>query len=339
MGGNALKNCITRRYQKEEYFKLVREVQDRISVLLPWSFPVAIKAYANKESFGDMDVILCSENLPSDYIEKLEKFFKPKELVKNGNCISFEYKELQIDLIITPKEEYRTSYYYFAYNDLGNLIGRVAHSMGLKLGHDGLSYNWRVDTYQFRNIVLLTDWEDILPVLGYDYKRYAEEFNDLEDIFKFVVSSPFFNKDIYLLHNKNHTSRVRYAKRKTYTDFLDWIEGYEGTFVQRYYAAYKIQGDKNIWLPYLFSCISGFKNTYKEVQVQWDDAVLRKSKFNGDIVKAQTGLDGKELGKFMQYLKEKQYGERWDNLIRTSTPFQIGQEIDRCYSWYKNIIP
>lgn len=344
MGGNALKNCSTRRYRREEYFDLCNEVVFKTSYWLPCSFPHVIEAYHNKESFGDMDVIILSDMLPYNYLEIIKEVFEPAELVKNGNCVSFEYKNFQIDFIITPEEEYSTSVRYFSYNDLGNLLGRVAHSMGLKLGHDGLSYNWRVDTYQFRNIVLLKDWKDILPVLGYDYNDYKHGFATLEEIFKFVVKSPYFNKDIYLLRNRNHTSRVRDAKRKTYMDFLDWIETYQETEEQKAYAAtrHSISG-KDVWLPYLFSKIEGFEAVYSAVNVEWKQAILIKNKFNGDIVKEQLGLEGKELGKFMRYLKDIQKSKdpesNFYKIVLNGAETDIQNEIDRCYQWYKQRIP
>lgn len=271
-----------------------------------------IKAYSAKESFGDMDIAIEYDNLPVNYEKLVEIVFKPEEMVRNGNCLSFEYKEFQIDLIITPSSEYTTSLHYFDYNDLGNLLGRIAHSMGLKLGHDGLSYNWRVDTYQFRNIILLTEWEDILPVLGCSYERYVQGFFLLEDMFEFVVSSPYFNKDIYLLHNRNHTSRVRDAKRKTYTEFLKWLETYQETDAQ---IAMKEQrpreAGKQQWLPYLFETIEGFEETYKSVQTEWDQTVEFKKRYNGDLVKQWTGIEGKELGIFTKWVKETLDQERF----------------------------
>lgn len=301
MGGNCLKNCTTRRYMAEEYHTLEKEVTGKLMAVLPHSFVVPIKAYNSKESFGDMDLLISSDRLPQTFVQVIHDVFSPKELIKNGNVISFEYKEFQIDAIITPCKEMRSSIFYFAYNDLGNLVGRVAHSMGLKLGHDGLSYNWRVDTYQFKNIVLATDWKVILPLLGYEWERYVAEFETKEDIFKFVVSSPYFNKDIFYLHNRNHTSRVRDAKRPTYMEFLKWLETYEETGIQK---VNKNMTKENYLHQVLFTEIPGFEELWITVQEEWEDQKEYKRKFNGHLVREWTGLDGNELGKFMrEYLE------------------------------------
>lgn len=305
MGGNALKNCVVRRYLDKEYKQIDMDTRYSLSLLFPKSSVLPVLAYKNKESFGDLDILLCSENLPSDWVETVVKWFKPKEYVKNGNVLSFEHRQFQVDLIVTKPEELMTSYFYFAYNDLGNLLGRLAHSIGLKLGHDGLSYNWRVEDYQFKNEVISTDWREICNVLGVSYEHYCQGFDTLEDIFKFVAASPFFHSDIYLLENRNNYARTRDKKRKTYTEFLKWIENYDHTESQIANKIARYSNNKSIWLPYQFSVIKGFEETYNRVQTEWAEEVEYKKRFNGDLVRKWTGLDKQELGMFMKYLKGK----------------------------------
>jgi hypothetical protein len=305
MGGQALKNCVTRRYDAEEYYALEKEVLKRLKSLFPESQPLAIKAYSAKESFGDMDVLIDSELLPSSWVKDVCECFSPKEFIKNGNVLSFEFRECQVDLIVTDPSEMHSSYNYFAYNDLGNLIGRVAHSMGLKLGHDGLTYKFYAqERHVFREIKLLDDWEQILPVLGYSWERYQQGFDTLEDIFEFVVSSPFFNKSIYALENRNHAARTRDQKRKTYMEFLKWIESYDETNTQN---ALKFRSKEN-WLGYLFDIVPNFRQQYELTQYEYDDSVEFKSRFNGTLVTQWTGIEKQELGSFMKWFKAY-YGE------------------------------
>jgi hypothetical protein len=313
MGGNALKKCITRRYSHKEYVALASLITYQLKNLFPDCRFEIIKAYHEKESFGDMDIIIDSTNLPVDWVEQVVQEFEPAETYKNSNVLSFEHREFQIDLIVTPACKYQTSLDYFAYNDLGNLLGRVAYRMGLKLGHDGLSYNWRDGTHLYKSAVLLTDWKDILPVLGYDYEIYAQGFDTLEDIFKFVVTSPYFCKDIFMLHNRNHISRIRDMKRKTYMEFLKWLETYEDTAVQKINAGWvernKNTVGKNCWLPQLFATIPGFKSVYEQVEKEYQQHLLFKARYNGDLISVWTGFKGKELGHFMRWINEKYGGK------------------------------
>lgn len=326
MGGNALKNCTTRRFQAEEYYTLEHEVLEMLSDVFIISRIKPILAYRYKESMGDMDVLVESDCIPNNWMDLLKKKFQPKETLKNGNVFSFEYKECQIDLVLTKKEEFESSYQYFNYNDLGNLCGRVAHSMGLKLGHDGLTYKFfgANERHLFKELKLLDDWKDILPVLGYSYERYEQGFYTLENIFEFVVSSPFFNKSIYALENRNHAARIRDKKRKTYMEFLTWLEGYEETGEQKFVGgAVKFEHNKSDWLQYLFGVIPSFKEQYDATVKECAQAQEYKKRFNGDLVSAWTGLEKQELGRFMAWLKSYKNQERWKKDIVTLNPVLV----------------
>lgn len=298
MGGNALKNCTTRRFDREEYFALVFRINGILQNRFPDCRFEVIKAYANKETFGDMDIVIESDNLPANWVNQIREAFAPAEMVLNGNCLSFEYCQLQIDLITMPSQDYRSALNYFAYNDLGNLLGRIADSMGLKYGHDGLSYRYTVGTHCFRVIPITRDLGTILPVLGYSVERYNTGFDTLEDIFLFVMSTPFFNESIYLLENRDNRSRARDEKRKTYTEFLEYLRK-TPSFFKNHYPKHE---DKSDWLPFLFEMLPGFKESYEQCAKDYDDHLIYKRRFNGELVSHWTGLEGKELGNFMQYL-------------------------------------
>ena len=312
-----MKNTETRRYQAEEYHKLAQEVLEIIEQLFPFSRCSVIRSYKNKESFGDMDILLCSKNLPSNWTQEIKDYFKPNESVKNGNCLSFDYKQLQIDVIVTKQEEFETSSNYYSYNDLGNIMGRISNSLGLKLGHDGLSYNFREGTNNYRNVVLSRDWKVVCDVLDLNYKRFTEGFDNLEGIFKFVVSSPFFNKEIFVLENRNHAARVRDKKRTTYTQFLKWIANDDNLLPKDYYYQRR---NKEFYLSYLFDVIPHFKDTHKKVMQEWELDKKFKARYNGSIVSKLTGLSGKELGAFMQWNKAYYGEEGLKTIINTINP-------------------
>ena len=54
----------------------------------------------------------------------------------------FETNFFQLDLILTSKENFDNYLRYLSFNDLGQLIGRVAFSQGLRYGGEGLYYNF-----------------------------------------------------------------------------------------------------------------------------------------------------------------------------------------------------
>jgi len=312
MGGNALKEVTTRRYKYSEYISLCADVLNKLKAEFTDCECNVIKAYRSKESFGDMDVML--EVTPGyDYKEMIERLFSPNQIVKNGHVWSFDYKEFQIDLILLAYEIFDIAGIYFSYNDLGNFMGRIAKKMGFKYGHEGLMYVINDGDYQFAEIPVTTDHYKIFDFLGYDIERYFEGFNTMEDVFKFASSSPYFHKDIFLLHNRNHKARVRDAKRKSYHDFLEWMETAEG-LPEYEWLSYESKGSyltEEEHAPFLkkaFEMFIGFEDKYHKAMEEFQKNLDFKQKFNGALVMELTGLEGKELGQFMQFMRELSAG-------------------------------
>lgn len=130
MGGNALKIVKTRRYSKKEYEKILLEVGSILTTMdVVFNIP---ESYGAKESFGDLDVLILSESLKNNILSIIKDKYSPNEIHHNGNVYSFDYKEFQIDFIVVGEENWHTSKKYFEFNDLGNLIGRIAYQMGFR---------------------------------------------------------------------------------------------------------------------------------------------------------------------------------------------------------------
>lgn len=298
MGGNALKNTTTRRYQKEEYHELAKEVKEKLTAIFPHSQIEVIPAYANKPSYGDMDVLI-DATYPTNIADVLKNTFGYNQLVKSGSVTSFDYKELQIDLIKAAPEEFEFSLHYYSYNDMGNLLGKMAHKFGVKYGHDGVWYVMRDGDYQFKEILLTRDPQQALALLKLDYKK-STGFQELEDMFAFVASSPFFSPYYFLLteEQKNAADRVRENKRKTYQTLLTWLEEHKDNLPQ-----FKPFRDKDAYLPMLFEHFQGFVDQYAQGKIQLEQKRLQQaiieSKFSSQKITEWTGLEGKELGRLM----------------------------------------
>lgn len=300
MGGRALKDTFTRRYKRQEYFDLEREVTGLIEGLNVDTVVGTIKAYAEKESFGDMDLLVASDRLPSNFKELIKDTFQYNQIVCNGNVWSFDYKELQIDLILTPHHIMDFASVYYSYNDLGNLIGRIAHKFGLKFGHDGFWFINRDGGQGRKDILVSRQVGDIFDFLGFDYFRWLAGFNTLDDIFTFVENSKYFNPDIYLFENLNHTARVRDRKRSTYSAFVERCEKMVGTK-----EFFTFEKDKSVYMLMMFDAFPDFKDAYIEMR---KDQLLKNElndKFNGNKVRDITQYNGKQLGEFMSYIRDK----------------------------------
>lgn len=318
MGGNAL-SFETRRVEADEYFNLVDEIEEKwhaSSSDFSTTDIYAIPSYFNKKDFGDIDFVL-PRKPGLDFAKVIKEVYKPREIYSNGGCYSFDYKGVQVDFITTKKEELTTSYEYFAYNDLGNLIGRIAHKMGCKYGHHGLSVLIKDGDYLIKEIQLSRDPREIHEFLGYDFDERAN-IEELEDIFKYAQSSPFYASSIYQLDNRNAVARIRDKKRKTYTEFLKWIE----VNPKADEFPWDLFGDKSQWI--LSACVwFGKLAEYKEALQQRKKQVELKERFNGDLVSQLTGLREKELGEFMKQFREAFPTEQLFNMSASQIQAEI----------------
>lgn len=311
MGGNVFKELKTVRLTAKEYasfeFSIARDLNDIDEIELFQFIP----HYASKESFGDMDILVsyeCEEQM-NNIMRYISGQFASFQVSRNSNVLSVAYplyeNYFQVDFIFVDEIYYESSLSYYSYNDLGNLRGRIAHMLGLKLGHQGLQYIHRESDQVVFTIDLCQDAREIDRFLGFSDENIQKMWGynspgpqTLEDIFEYVVSSKYFNPDIFLLHNRNHVSRVRDAKRRTYMLFLEYCNSLP--VAEKPY--FKKPFDKSL---YAQDAIDHFNKRFifDMKMKSHERKKLLKSKFNGDIVMQVTGLQGKELGNLMIELR------------------------------------
>jgi hypothetical protein len=303
MGGNALTEGLTRRHNASEYFDKIGQVINHMQYANGILRSQLIESYRSKASFGDADILYSTyDNKPfsTDAVRKI--FPESKEISRNSSVISFEYDELQVDIIHVNKSEFDYALSYFSYNDLGNIIGKLAHQLGLKHGHRGLTMPIRDGDNIVGEVVLTLRHRTTLEFLGLDADRFDAGFDTLEDIFEFVRTSKYFSPESYKLENLNTIAKMRDKKRTTYREFLAYNEA--NPVINPYVKS----KDKTVHLQHIFDYF-GFVALEKYQSVTKDLAATRyiKTRFNGDIVSKLTGYTGKGLGQFMQYLKKNEF--------------------------------
>lgn len=294
MGGNAIKSA--QRIDKVKFDQYWEELK----ALFPEPVMQRTKSYRQKEDFGDIDVVVQTDpNI--NYKKMVKERVGDVETFDNGPFFSFLYKDAQVDFIFHNEKEYKIALHYYSWNDVCNFIGRVARTLNFKFGHDGLFYEDHLDDHYKVSIFVSNDIDDILEFLGYDPKRWHEGFDTIEQILEYGASSKYFNPLYFSLEEQNNIDRVRNKKRKMYQHMLKYI------------ADHNLQAKPKL--------------TDEEKETHVKRAILRfgpawhielgvakfnyqrhlefRTYFNGDIVKELTGLDGKELGKFMQQIKTK----------------------------------
>jgi hypothetical protein len=319
MGGSALKNIVTRRYLREEYFTAAENILTILKSELGIECDL-IKSYSSKESFGDIDIIYTGAEALSE--DKFRKLFSPDELVTNSNVTSLNYEQIQVDFIYVSDNIYDYASSYYAFNDLGNLIGKCAHQFGLKHGHAGLYLPLYDGTNKFASLLLTTDYSVALEFLGFDSIRFNEGFDSLPEIFDYVESSEFFNPEIYSLDKLNSVDRIRDKKRTTYQQFLSYCSNLS--------TEYPEQNRTNIEnLEYIFSSFPFAYAEYKDMMRDRALNMIAKQKFNGELVSSITGFVGKDLGKFMKHIRND-FSFTPENIMY-ATDFEIHEKIIKEY--------
>lgn len=329
MGGRALKNTITRRYERAEFDTISVELMDTLrSDFKRVAMPLF---YKNKPSFGDADIILSMEGFNGNMRDYITDKFGPNEIFHNGNCWSFDYKELQVDLITVSAEDFDTNEMYLSYNDLGNYIGKIAHGFGLKYGQNGLTYDHYFKGINIGRVTISKDYRKIFEFLGLDYNRYLIGFDELEDIFKYISESKYFNWEYLQLENNNKVNRDRDKKRKSYMLFLEYID----KNVKDDSHKFQYEKDKTIYIDKIndFFPEANLELEIRKAEYEYCKSLYIKTKFNGGDVMRKYGLEGKELGDAMNGFKVF-----IDNVIGSDTyeDYIINSSIESIYEDFES---
>lgn len=308
MGGKAFPNLKTARLDKNGFMTVATACMARLERQFPDNQFKVIDSYRSKESFGDLDILWCG---PSIERESMRQALKASHTQPNGPVTSFaiplnEEMIFQVDLIHVQCNEMESASSYFAFNDLGNLLGRIFHRMGLKLGHKGLCFVVREDgndSHAIKEVVLTRSWKEALEFVGYDFETWQKGFDTLEDVFRFAVNNPLANRTIFRLDETNHQARVRDRKRKTYQEFLRWVhDPANGIPENEMIPKSELRA---MYLQKAFDTFPQFKSEFNAIQKEMDERREAKRKFNGDLVRGLTGLEGQDLGNFMRSFIEE----------------------------------
>jgi len=221
-------------------------------------------------------------------------------------------------------EDYDSNYHYLAFNDLGNYIGRIAHRLGLKYGQEGLWYNHYLKGQNLGRVMVSKDYREIFKFLDLDYDRWLEGFDELEDTFKFALTSKYFDSNMFQLDSLNRINRERNLKRASYMSFLDWIntnhpevegEELESNLIKTVNAKFP---DANFTL------------NIKEIEYREAKKAFIHAKFNGSMVMTKYGLKGKAIGdalnSFNRYIEKD--GFSFDDYILSETQENIFNEFE-----------
>lgn len=321
MGGSALNSqgVFTERKNTEDFLRIGNEIQANVFDSLGLKSSM-VRCYHSKTDHGDLDLLVqlpmydftVGENF--DYPGWITKTFKPQAIHTNANVHSFDYQNFQIDFIKICNESWDTARIYYSYDPLGNIMGKSYHKFGLSYGWDGLYYKFRnFNGKNSQDILISTDPEKIFAFGDYDYQRYLQGFETLEEIYDFCINSKYFNFDTFKMENLTQIDRKRNRKRKSYAAFLEYVnaKNIDKTFNFNTKESYISMVDE--YFPEA--------GLIKKLEVLKADDELNRlaaEKFNGNIIMEwMPELQGKELGAAISKFKENCGGDYRTYIINT----------------------
>lgn len=332
MGGSLLKDKgatrITTEKYNDVYVPALTELLDKIGIRFEF-----VRFYHEKPDHGNINILINRSTVINKVDTVVSLNPNRKEVVckylteqgyplyRNQDVVSFLFDGcLQVDLIFTATKSFAYATNYFAWNDLGGLVGRLSRGLGLKHGHQGLYYvQYNEDkTEKLGEHLLTLDYDVTLDILGLDVKRFHQGFNNLEEIYEFIVKSPYFGTRAFILEDLPCKNRHRDSKRNTFIGFEEYIQANTKRLPE---ACGILPKDKEAFIlqlfPHIQQDVDACKQAYKE----------RKeiaAKFNGNIImEMYPELTGKDLGGFIGKFKNK-YDK--DYLLNAS-PEQIVADI------------
>lgn len=338
MGGNALALAVvngnpepvgvkSKRLHKKDFDSLTARVVKVLNAAIEKAnvlgahivdAPHEVKAYRQKETFGDLDLLVDGELFTFVSYEEVMELLRvefnhtgplpyktkdKKDMVMSIGLPSDEAEVyFQLDLIASERAYYNFQSSYLNWNDLGNLVGVVASSNGfLKYGHDGLRYLFRDGDNLFESVVLTNDWDEALEFFGYSQERYYAGFDNLMEIYEYAASSRYFSPSLYAFENRNHTQRTRDRKRPTYNGFLNWIEEQDAVG----YFNSKTPMDSDRWKERVYAFFPTFAQTEVDTWAKLERRKVFKEYFNGGrLLKFKPELQKQAISDYLKALEQ-----------------------------------
>lgn len=341
MGGNAIKKVPTVRLSRSRYHAYCEELEHALKSAFPGGDFRVIPAYGEKPDFGDLDMLYAftDQSGYQAFHDQSPELLHAAQVVKNGDVMSMgvpisgdEY--FQVDFIRSNPCKIDFAEFYFGYNDLGNLMGRIARYLGLKLGHEGLFYVFRPEEkpdYVFREVLVSNDVDTVLGLLGFDPEGYhRNDFARLSDVFEFVMSSRYMMKEIFLAGNHNHITRKREKKRGTYKAFIEYLETLPDDAHTPIYRFEEKSGLRNQMI-YNIMQIDTFRRAFLETERAYQRRQEFLRRFDGKVVAEITGLSGVALGEFIQAFRNGMRKEAFEGYVLSVDPHTLERDILSAY--------
>ena len=304
LGGKALKETKTERKTTAQFNDIASRLLPKLKEILGTELYI-LKFYHSKPDHGDMDILFKVDdefrNKKLIVRQLVKEHLNPHQIIVNDGTTTFDFEEFQIDLSPVNEDIWESTKFWMDYDPSSNLLGKLFHKFGLKYGPDSLHYPYRGDSGQvMEDIVITKDFRKMMEFLGLDPERKYKGFDTLEEIYDWIISSKYYNTEFFLLDNLTQSDRKRNKKRPTFNKFLDYVKDMPYTS-----EGYHFEKNKTKYLDLIDSSFPEvhFLGQIERLKKKGEEIRILKEKFNGELVKEWTDLEGKELGDIITKFK------------------------------------
>lgn len=285
MGGHALKTITTVRKNKVEYLEIKSTIADVLSKNnIIFDF---IPELDDKKSFGDLDILWNQKTNPTIVMrDTIEQLFSPCEVVTNGDVISFDYNDFQIDFIKCQSVDFAKC--YFSYGDFGQLLGVVINKYDLTFGHNGFFCH-----INQTSLLLTQDVNQFFDFININFDQW-KNIRTQYDLFELIKTCKFYDPDLFI--QSNHKHRLLLKNRPLYSEFLKYINLDTKT------ESISISSeDKEMVFNQVIVVFNKIDDIIKIQELDKKKEIIH-SKFNGNMLK-DMGYDGKQIGTIIKKFK------------------------------------
>ena len=186
-----------------------------------------------KVDHGDIDVLV-DEPLFKFTTEVLKQALGADAHTKAGcaSCFAIQLPEdgdkyFQLDIRICKKGSLKWASVIYGYGDIWHIIGSTVTRFDLAIDNSGL--HARVKKIEGTSkkdclLFLTSDPQEMMDFVGLDGLRYEKGFSNLDELFDWAVSMPFFRKKIFQKETTSANQQRIREKRPMYATFVtEWL--------------------------------------------------------------------------------------------------------------------
>lgn len=326
MGGNLFK---LGRLPRADYKKIENQLKTYLDQKFGEHYRIP-RYYANKADFGDMDIVVSSAAMKSNWHDMQQELIQDlgiSQYKSAGAVFSTVYHNFQVDFFVRNHQYFATTYDFLSFNDIGNLIGRIFKRFNLKYGEQGLQYVFRrADNHYQKDIEVSKDAQKIMEFLELDYAHWQRGFASKKEMFDWVVACPYFSVKPYV--DMSNKMEKRAKERPTIQAFLAYLETHQ---INKTYEF----DEKDSYLPMIaayFPAANLLEHIAHEKERE-QYVIAIKSKYNGRLImELFPTLKGKALGDFMQAFQAQ--WQDHEQVLYAMQADEIKQKLQEFYAKY-----